>query len=218
MRVLFLFAIANILAFSDQGNVAVQAARIWRLTNERPIIDQFVQLLSIPNVARNLDDMRRNAEAIRKLMEARRIRTELIQMDGAPPLVFGEIATAGATQTIIFYAHYDGQPVDPAQWTGSKPFEPVLRDGPLESGGKVIPLPADQFQPEWRLYARSTGDDKAPIIALLAALDGMRAANVPARSNIKFVFDGEEEAGSPHLATLIRGMQGRLAGDVWNFG
>ena len=98
-RALFLFAIANILAFSDQGNVAVQAARIWRMTNERPIIDQFMQLLALPNVANNLEDMRRNADAIRKMMEARRIRTEVIQLDGAPPLIFGEIATPGATQT-----------------------------------------------------------------------------------------------------------------------
>lgn len=217
MRMLVLLLFANILAYSDQGNVAVQAARIWRLTNERSIIDQYMQLLALPNVASNLDDMRRNAEAIRKMMEARRIRTELIQLDGSPPLIFGEIATPGATQTIVFYVHYDGQPVDASQWTGSKPFEPVLRDGPLESGGKIIPLPADQFQPEWRIYGRSASDDKAPIIALLAALDGLRAANVPLRSNIKFVLDGEEEAGSPHLASFIRGMQGRLAGDVWVF-
>ncbi|MBS1829077.1 MAG: M20/M25/M40 family metallo-hydrolase [Acidobacteria bacterium] len=216
-RVLLLFVVANILAFSDQGNVAVQAARIWRMTNERPIIDQFFQLLSMPNVASNLDAMKNNAEAIRKMMEQRRIRTELIQLDGAPPLIFGEVATPGATQTVVFYAHYDGQPVDPSQWTGSKPFEPVLRDGMLEAGGKIIPLPAEKFQPEWRIYARSASDDKAPIVAMMAALDGIRAANVPLRSNLKFVFDGEEEAGSPHLGSFIRGIQGRLAGDVWVF-
>jgi acetylornithine deacetylase/succinyl-diaminopimelate desuccinylase-like protein len=201
-RALSLFAIANILAFSDQGNVAVQAARIWRMTNERPIVEQLFQLLSIPNVANNLDDMRRNADAIRKMMEARRIRTEVIQLDGAAPLIFGEIATPGATQTVIFYAHYDGQPVDAAQWTGSRPFEPVLRDNALEAGGKIIPLPAEKFQPEWRIYGRSSSDDKAPIVAMMAALDGIRAANVPLRSNLKFVFDGEEEAGSPHLESF----------------
>ncbi|MBL8219790.1 MAG: hypothetical protein JNL62_11200, partial [Bryobacterales bacterium] len=59
MRMLVLLVFANILAYSDQGNVAVQAARIWRLTNERPIIDQYMQLLALPNVASNLDDMRR---------------------------------------------------------------------------------------------------------------------------------------------------------------
>ena len=72
----------------------------------------------------------------------------------------------------MFYAHYDGQPLDPKEWT-TPPFEPVLRDRTIESGGRVIPLPAAgvRFNPESRLYARSISDDKAPIVAMLSALD-----------------------------------------------
>ena len=65
------------------------------------------------------------------------------------------------------------------------------------------------------IYARSASDDKAPIIAIATALDALEAARIPPRSNIKFVFEGEEEAGSPHLASIIAKYKGLLASDVW---
>jgi acetylornithine deacetylase/succinyl-diaminopimelate desuccinylase-like protein len=136
-----------------------------------------------------------------------------VSVPGANPVVFGEIRTPGATRTIVFYAHYDGQPLDPKEWA-SPPFEPVLRDKPVQDGGKVIPLPAagQPFDPEWRLYARGSGDDKAPIIAMLTALDAIRAAGIKMRSNIKFAFEGEEEAGSPNLEKILDGQQGAVRG------
>jgi acetylornithine deacetylase/succinyl-diaminopimelate desuccinylase-like protein len=110
--------------------------------------------------------------------------------------VFGEIKTPGAMRTIVFYAHYDGQPLDPKEWA-TPTYQPTLRNGLLEKDGQVIPLPAPgtPFDSEWRLYARSAGDDKAPIVALLSAVDAIRAAGLRRRSNIKFVIEGEEEAG-----------------------
>ena len=75
--------------------------------------------------------------------------------------------------------------------------------------------PSGKIDPEWRLYARSAGDDKAPIIAITAALDAIKAAGIPLRSNIKFVFEGEEEAGSPHLAQIIAQNKDLLRSDVW---
>ena len=64
--------------------------------------------------------------------------------------MFGEVRTPGATRTIGFYAHYDGQPLNPNEWA-SPPFEPTLRDRRVEDGGRVLPLPAGgAFDPEWR--------------------------------------------------------------------
>jgi acetylornithine deacetylase/succinyl-diaminopimelate desuccinylase-like protein len=134
---------------------------------------------------------------------------------GAPPAVFGELDTPGATRTLIFYAHYDGQPLDPKEWT-TPPWQPVLRDRPIEKDGRVVPLPATgPIDPEWRLYARSASDDKAPILAIATALDALRAAHIAPKSNLKFVFEGEEEAGSPHLAQIIAAHKDLLASDVW---
>ena len=111
---------------------------------------------------------------------------------------------------------YLGQPLDPAEWT-TPPFTPTLRTRPLEQSGTVIPLDAlpTPLDPESRLYARSASDDKAPIIAILTALDALRAAGLQPRSNIKFAFEGEEEAGSTNIAKILAANKALFTGDVW---
>src|SRR6516165_8051008 len=104
-----------------QGNPAAQAARQWRIAHERAIVDEFVSLLSIPNIATDRPNIQRNAELIQKMMEQRGIASQLISVSRSNPGVFGEIKTPGATRTIAFYAHYDGQPLDPKEW-GAPPF------------------------------------------------------------------------------------------------
>lgn len=194
-----------------------EAARKYRQSHEREIVAEYARLLSIPNVASDSSNIRRNAELISKMFERRGVETRLLECEGAPPVVYGEIRVPGATRTIIFYAHYDGQPVEPAKWAGNDPFRPVLRSAALEAGGVEVPFPAGgaPFDPEWRLYARSTGDDKAPIQALLTALDGLNQAGIKPASNIKFFFEGEEEAGSPHLERIVERHRDLLASDAW---
>lgn len=204
---------AQTAAFSDQpGNEYARAARAWRAGHERAILEEFQALLRLPNVARDLAGMERNAAHIRAGLERRGITSKLLAVDGAPPVILGELATPGATRTLVFYAHYDGQPVEPARWTGSGPFEPTLRD----RGGRIVPL-TGPFDPEWRIQARSASDDKAPIQAFLTALDGIRAAGLKLRSNVKFFFDGEEEAGSPHLGRILETFKDQLEADAWIF-
>ena len=94
-------------------NPASQAARKWRQQHERAIVDEFVSLLAIPNIAADRTNIQRNAEAIAGIMEKRGITAKLVSVPGGNPIVFGEIKTPGATRTIVFYAHYDGQPLDP---------------------------------------------------------------------------------------------------------
>ena len=201
---------------SAQTNPAAQAARVWRQHHERAIVDEFAALLSIPDVARDHANIQRNAEAIAAMMQKRGITPKLVSVPGGNPIVFGEIRTPGATRTIVFYAHYDGAPLDSKQWT-SPPFDPVLRNRPVEDGGTVIPYPptGTPFDPESRLYARASADDKAPIIALMTALDAIRAAGLKTKSNIKFAFEGEEEAGSPHLEQTLAENKALFSGDLW---
>ena len=196
---------------------AVKAARAHRQTHEREIINEFTRLLAIPNVASDLPNIRRNADLIVQMLTARGVKTQLLEVPDVPPVVYGEITTPGATRTLIFYAHYDGQPVEPAKWEGGDPFKPTLRSASLEANGKDIPFPAkgQPFNPEWRLYARATGDDKAPIISLVTALDALKANEIALTSNIRFFFEGEEEAGSPHLEQIIAKYPALAKGDVW---
>jgi acetylornithine deacetylase/succinyl-diaminopimelate desuccinylase-like protein len=199
-----------------QTNAASQAARKWRQEHERAIVSELVTLLAVPNVSSDKPNIQRNAELIAKMLQARGLTPKLVSASGGNPVVVADIRTTGATRTIGLYAHYDGQPLDPKEWA-SPPFEPTLRDRPVEDGGTQIPLPpaGTPFNPEWRLYARGAGDDKAPIIAMLTALDALRAAGLRLKSNIKLAFEGEEEAGSPNLETTIAANRQLFAADLW---
>jgi hypothetical protein len=90
-----------------QTNPASIAARDWRKAHERAIVDEFFALLSIPNVSSDSANVRKNADAVVKILEKRGVAARLVEVSGASPVVFGEIRTPGATRTVVFYAHYD---------------------------------------------------------------------------------------------------------------
>jgi acetylornithine deacetylase/succinyl-diaminopimelate desuccinylase-like protein len=192
------------------------AVRTYRQAHEAQVLRDFAALLDVPNVATDRSNIALNATRIADLLRARDVSVRLLPVTGAPPIVFGELTAPGARRTLIFYAHYDGQPVQPSDWS-SPPWQPTLRRGTVEEARDTVGfgnLPSP-IPPEWRLYARSAGDDKAPIQALLSALDALRAAGRPPSVNIKFFFEGEEEAGSPHLPAAIQQYRDLLAADAW---
>ena len=125
--------------------------------------------------------------------------------------------TPGATQTLIFYAHYDGQPVNPKQWTGGlQPFDPVFITAPVEQGGTIVPYKSgDAIDPTWRLTGRGSADDKAGVMTILNAYDALVKSGIKPTVNIKFFFEGEEEVGSTHLGGIFRKHRDKLASDLW---
>lgn len=192
--------------------------RAYRAAHEIAILRELADLVAIPNVASDGPNIRKNAAAIVALLEKRGMRATLLDGQGGPPVVYGELPARGAKRTVVFYAHYDGQPVDPARWSG-KPWEPVVRDALIENGGKEVAwsslsAPVD---PKFFVYGRSASDDKAGIVGLATALDALRAAGRAPSVNVKFFFEGEEEAGSPHLAEILRSNRARLSADLWLF-
>ncbi len=193
----------------------------YRSRHAARIIADFAKLLSMPNVAFDRKNIRRNAEYIRDEFSRRGARMELLELPElpeAPPIVFGEMRTPGAQRTLILYVHYDGQPALPTEWT-NPPWKPALYSKSLEDGGRPLDWPAagQEMDPEWRIYARSAGDDKAPLIAILTALDAMKEAGLQPTSNLLFFFEGEEEAGSTHLRSYLEKYRDRLEGDIWLF-
>jgi acetylornithine deacetylase/succinyl-diaminopimelate desuccinylase-like protein len=190
--------------------------RAWRISRESQILGEFADLLRIPNIASDLPNIQRNAEKLAAMLRRRGLQVELLEGAGGPPGVLGEHRVPGARRTVLLYAHYDGQPVRPEAWT-SAPWEPVLRSGPVEAGGMPVawPVTGARFDPEWRLYARSASDDKAPIVGILAALDALAAGKVTPSVNLKVFLEGEEEAGSPHMAAFLDRHAARLAADLW---
>ena len=179
------------------------------------IVRELVEFLSIPNVAADRPNINRNAELLRTLFLKRGFNAEILATEGNP-LVFAELQVPGARRTILFYAHYDGQPVDPKSWNQTSPFTPVLRDRRMEDGGKDVAnfLSLKEFPPEARIYARSASDDKAPIVALLAAVDALKASNQQPTANVKVILDGEEEARSPSLAATMGRYRDKYRADL----
>lgn len=177
---------------------------------------ELVGLLGVPNVASDGPNIEKSAAAVAAALEKRGIHPQFLRVPNAPPAVFGSLEVPGASRTIVLYAHYDGQPVDPRDWTGD-PWIPRLRDGPLEAKGREIPWEdlRAPIPPEWRIYARSASDDKAPVVGILTALDAIRAAGIAPSCNLKFFFEGEEEAGSPHLGEILEKYADRLRSDLW---
>ena len=195
------------------------AARAHRESDGPGILRRYAEFLALPNVARDSLAIARNAAYLRDRLTALGARAELLQVPGASPVVFGRLDVPGASRTLALYAHYDGQPVNPREWL-QDPWTPTLYTGPHGSGGVPRPLPADgePVDPEWRLYARSAGDDKVAIGALLEVLTAFRGGNVRPTSNLVFFFEGEEEAGSPHLQQVLEAFRDRFADvDLWLF-
>src|SRR5438270_3428727 len=182
-------ALAIVIVFAIVA-LPQNSVRDYRRAHERQILDEFTRLLAIPNVASDRQNIRRNAEFILEMMRHRGLDPQLLEgkSTNTPPAVFGEWRVPGATHSIVVYAHYDGQPVDPKQWTASPPFQPTWRSAAMESGGKIVTLPASsEINPEWRLYARAASDDKAGVMAILTAFAALRAQNISPSLNIKFI-------------------------------
>ena len=199
-----------------QATTPLEAARTYRAEHAPAILHTFVEFLALPNVASDSLGIRRNAAHVAALLTARGAHMQVLELDGAPPVVAGKLEVRGATRTLGLYAHYDGQPADPAEWA-SPPWSPTLFTGAPDAGGVMRALPADgeAIDPEWRLVARSAGDDKAPILALVTALDALQAAGLAPTANLVFLFEGEEEAGSKHLGDYLRKYSKMLTADAW---
>ncbi len=195
------------------------AVRTWRQRPEAEIVRELADLVAIPDVARDHANILKAAEAVRAMLAKRGITARILDNGDAPPAVFGELLTPGATRTIGLYAHFDGQPVNPPEWS-TPPFQPTLRAAPGPDGslGAIQPIPSSgRVDPEFRLYGRGTGDDRAPIVAMLAAIDALRATGNKPTVNLKFFFDGEEEAGSAHVRAILEREAAAMRADVWLF-
>ena len=201
------------------GATLLMAVPAHAASDRAKILAEYLQLLAIPNVATDIADIRRNADHIMAMMEKRGLAPRLLEGDGpnVPPAVYGEWLVPGATRTLVLYAHYDGQPVTAEDWKSTQPFEPRLYSDRIDRGGSVIAMPAagTAIDPDWRLYARSASDDKLGVMAILAAVDALRAEGKRPAFSLKIFLEGEEEMGSPNLQALLARHRDTLKSDGW---
>src|SRR5262245_14443817 len=214
LNCLTLVLLLTVTAFSvaAQNRTTVEQYVVQR---QQEIVSELVSLLSIPNVASDKASIRKNAEQLRQMLSRRGFTVEILETE-VNPLVYGELRVSGASRTILWYAHYDGQPFDAKLWKQESAFKPILRDGRMEEGAKEIAnfSSLKTYPSNARIYARSASDDKAPIVALLAAIDALRASGRQLTSNVRVILDGEEEASSRGLISSLPKYRDKYRADM----
>jgi acetylornithine deacetylase/succinyl-diaminopimelate desuccinylase-like protein len=207
---------AGLLALAVSAQPADLKTRVsgWVGAHQREIVAELLETLAIPNVAADRANIRRNAEHLRAMLARRGFASEILETAGNP-LVYAALEVPGAARTVLFYCHYDGQPVDVKAWKQPDPFTPVVRRGRMaDQPAAVDPTSLARYEPDFRIYARSASDDKAPIVALVAAIDALKALQLAPSSNLRIILDGEEEASSPSLVPAIARYRGKLRADL----
>ena len=179
------------------------------------MLAEFREFLSLPNVAVDTADILANAAWIESYVGKRGFESDTVSAGGAAYVIAERITDPNAP-TVLVYAHFDGQPVQAENWA-TPPFTPTLKDGDsILDWDKSLSGEVD-IDPAWRIYARSAGDDKAPVVALMHAIDALEAAGIDLAVNVKLILDGEEEAGSPTLDKILQRYGERLSADVMLF-
>ncbi|MEO6212599.1 MAG: dipeptidase [Vicinamibacterales bacterium] len=166
-------------------------------TNRDRYLDELKEFLAIPSISalpQHAPDVRRCAEWTADAM--RRIGLENVRLEETPghPIVYADWLEAEGAPTILFYGHYDVQPVDPVELWESPPFEATIRDG--------------------EIYARGAVDDKGQVFMHFKAIEAHLKQNGKLPVNMKIILEGEEEVGSANLDNFIRAHQAELAADV----
>ena len=193
--------------------------RTYRVAHEKEIVRELADLLALPNVAtRGLADIERNADHLTGMLERRGFAVQRLSAgEGTPPALYGDLQGPGGEA--------DADVLRPLRRPAGGPEGLGLRSLEAHSSVPVRsatgsrkwtwrPSP-DPMNPEWRIFARSASDDKSPIVAILAALDALRAAGRQPTVNVKLFLEGEEEQGSPHLTEILRKHAGLLTADAW---
>jgi acetylornithine deacetylase/succinyl-diaminopimelate desuccinylase-like protein len=173
------------------------AAEAYLASHRERHLGELQDFLRIPSVSALPDhrgDVARAAEWLADRLRATGVPEVRIMPTDGHPVVYGAWQTRAQAPTILLYGHYDVQPVDPVALWQTPPFEPAVRDG--------------------RLVARGASDDKGSLFIPLAALDAIRSVAGTPALNLKFLFEGEEETGSPNLAPFLEAQHDLLRADV----
>ena len=193
-------ALATIATLFAAPSRDVLRVREWRAAHERQILDELIELVSLPNIASNQADIAKNADLLTTMFKKRGFAVERIATPGSPVLL-ARRDSPNAVGSLTFYMHYDGQPTDAKDWTLGAPFAPAAYKDRTRVDLATSKGPVD---PDVRVYGRAVADDKGPIVAFLAAMDGLIDARATLPWSLRVILDGEEEAGSPNFTATMK--------------
>ncbi|WP_394751203.1 M20/M25/M40 family metallo-hydrolase [Spongiimicrobium salis] len=204
-RLLLLLGLISNIGFSQD------AAQVK--SHVRHTIDEIREFVAIPNDALDHADINRNLTWLTKKFNDRGFNSSVLPTSGES-LFFAAFPIDDNKPTILFYMHFDGQSVDPSKWDQPNPYEVVLK---AENGEDWTTVPFDELDTDinydWRLFGRSTSDDKGPIVMFLNAIDMLKKNNMELPFNVKVILDSEEERSSKPLPEAVKNYRELLEAD-----
>jgi acetylornithine deacetylase/succinyl-diaminopimelate desuccinylase-like protein len=194
-----------VLLFAAAAHAGSREADVERLSRQN--FQEYLELLGLDNIPANPENTQRNAAFLEQAFKKRGFDVRQLSNPANRPAVFARWPNpkAGA-KTVLFYMHFDGQPVIPEEWAQKSPFEPVVKQRDAQGQWQEAPrekLLATPLDRELRVFARSAADDKAPIMMFLTAMDLLKSQRRAPAIDIKVILDGEEEISSPSLAGMV---------------
>jgi acetylornithine deacetylase/succinyl-diaminopimelate desuccinylase-like protein len=168
--------------------------------NLNSFAQEVIRLASQPSISARKEGIEECAAIVEAMTKATGATTRVLRLDGAAPLVYGELKSNRSKKTILFYNHYDVQPEEPLELWKSPPFRPEIRDGAI--------------------YGRGVSDDKGELVSRLKIAESYLKSEGDLPCNVKFCFEGEEETGSVHLGDYISKFSDLFKADavVWEYG
>ncbi|MFQ6086933.1 MAG: M20/M25/M40 family metallo-hydrolase, partial [Candidatus Bathyarchaeia archaeon] len=168
--------------------------------NWQKFVDDLVRLVKQPSVSARREGIEECAKIVEETMKSVGLSTLMIPEEQGSPVVYGEVKSRSSQKTLLFYNHYDVQPPEPLEEWICDPYSGEIRDG--------------------KIYGRGVSDNKGNIVSRLKAVQAFLETTGDVPVNIKFVVEGEEEIGSPHLAPVIQKHKDLFSADaaIWEFG
>jgi len=157
-------------------------------------LNEFLRIPSISSLSEHKEDVQKAANWLANKLTQLNMENVTVDQTAGHPVVYGEWLHAEGKPTVLFYGHYDVQPVDPLNLWDSPPFEPEIRDN--------------------KLFARGASDDKGQVFMHLKTIEALFATAGTLPVNVKFIIEGEEEIGSPNLPKYVEENKDKLAADL----
>jgi acetylornithine deacetylase/succinyl-diaminopimelate desuccinylase-like protein len=160
----------------------------------------IMTLVAQPSVSARKEGVEECATLVEKMVRNTGANVKVLKLEGAPPLIYGEIKSSKSKKTIMFYNHYDVQPEEPLELWKSPPFKPEIRNGVI--------------------YGRGVSDDKGELVSRLKIVESYLKSGEDLPCSVKFCFEGEEETGSVHLGDYVSKYSDLFKADavVWEYG
>ncbi|MFD2099539.1 M20/M25/M40 family metallo-hydrolase [Flagellimonas iocasae] len=205
-RTVFLLTSLIAISVSAQDDMAIKS-------QVASAIKELREFIAIPNDALNARDIDDNVFWLKRKFGERGFNTAILETENMP-LFFAALPVDDAKPTLLLYMHFDGQSVDPSKWDQPNPYEVVLK-APEGDGFKTVSFDEldDDINYDWRLFGRSTSDDKSPIIMFLNTIDLLKKDGKEIPINVKVILDGEEEKSSEPLPKAVKQYRELLEAD-----